>query len=194
MAMPDTIITTRLRLRPHRWQDLDDIMAYATDAEWARYLPVPWPYSRRDGERFVASQVLLDHGREPCWAVEHEGRVVGGINLRLSPEHRLAELGYSLARHLWRRGVATEAVQAVLQTAFDADADLNRVRAVADARNLASLRVMAKVGMTREGVLRQNRMFRGTLIDEVWCGVLRSEWYAWTSRPDPAASPSSPGA
>src|SRR5690606_9562843 len=85
MGMPDELATPRLRLRPYRWQDLDDIMAYATSANWARYLPVPWPYSRRDGERFLASQVLLDREREPCWAIEIDGHVVGGVNLRLSP-------------------------------------------------------------------------------------------------------------
>jgi RimJ/RimL family protein N-acetyltransferase len=47
---------------------------------------------------------------------------------------------------------------------------------MADARNLASLRVMEKLGMVREGVLRQNRLVRGEFIDEVWCGVLRTEW------------------
>lgn len=176
MAMPEEITTPRLRLRPYRWQDLDDVMLYATDADWARYLPVPWPYSRRDGERFLASQVLLEAGRASCWAIEHEGRAVGGINLRYWPEHRLAELGYALARSLWGRGLTTEAARAVVRAAFDNDPQLNRVRAAADPRNIGSLRVMDKLGMTREGVLRQNRLFRGELTDEAWCGVLRSEF------------------
>ncbi len=176
MALPDELITPRLRLRPYRWQDLDDVMAYATDAEWARYLPVPWPYTRRDGERFLASQVLLDAERVSCWAIEHEQRVVGGINLRHVPEHRLAELGYAVARRLWGHGVATEAARAVMRAAFAADPALNRIRACADPRNIRSLRVMDKLGMTREGVLRQNRLARGELTDESWCGVLRDEF------------------
>lgn len=176
MAMPAEITTRRLRLRPYRWQDLDDIMAYATDADWARYLPVPWPYTRHDGERFLASRFLLEAERESCWAIEHEGRVVGGINVKYWPEHRLAELGYALARSLWGRGLTAEAARAVVRAAFEADPHLNRVRAAADPRNLGSLRVMDKLGMTREGVLRQNRLFRGELTDEAWCGVLRSEF------------------
>ena len=99
MGMPDELVTPRLRLRLYRWQDLDDIMAYATSANWARYLPVPWPYSRRDGERFLASQVLLDREREPCWAIEIEGHVVGGVNLRLSPEAP-GEGSYCLELHV----------------------------------------------------------------------------------------------
>ncbi len=61
---------------------------------------------------------------------------------------------------------------------FATYAHLNRLRAMADARNVGSLRVMEKLGMTREGVLRQNRRVRGEFIDETWCGVLRSEWKA----------------
>jgi RimJ/RimL family protein N-acetyltransferase len=54
--------------------------------------------------------------------------------------------------------------------------ELNRIRASADVRNTASQRVMTKVGMIREGVLRQNRIERGEPIDEAWFGLLRSEW------------------
>jgi ribosomal-protein-alanine N-acetyltransferase len=174
-SMPEEIATPRLRLRPYRWQDIDDVMAYATDEAWARFLPVPWPYTRRDAEQFLATQVLLDPAREARWAIVLDGAVVGGVNLRRAPEHRLAELGYALARGVWGRGLATEAARAVIHAAFEADANLNRIRAVADSRNLASMRVLEKAGMTREGILRQNRMFRGELIDEVWYGILRKE-------------------
>jgi len=176
MPIPATLTTARLVLRPYRWQDLDDVLAYASDEDWARYLPVPWPYTRRDGERFLATQVLLDPDHEVCWAVECEGRVVGGINLRRTREHRVAELGYAIARTLWGKGLATEAVRAVLHAAFAEDPDLLRVRAIADARNVASQRVLEKAGMTREGVLRQNRLHRGEPMDEVWFGVLREEF------------------
>jgi RimJ/RimL family protein N-acetyltransferase len=72
--------------------------------------------------------------------------------------------------------LATEAARAIMEAAFAAYASLHRIRAMADARNIGSLRVMEKLGMVREGVLRQNRLVRGEFIDEVWCGVLRPEW------------------
>ena len=58
--LPDIIETPRLRLRGFRLQDLDDVLSYASDPEWARYLPVPQPYTRAEAERFLAGQVLLD--------------------------------------------------------------------------------------------------------------------------------------
>lgn len=91
-------------------------------------------------------------------------------------------MGYSIARSYWGRGLATEAARAVMEAAFAAYASLHRIRAMAKARNISSLRVMEKLGMIREGVLRQNRLVRGECIDEVWCGVLRPEWEAQRHR------------
>jgi RimJ/RimL family protein N-acetyltransferase len=76
----------------------------------------------------------------------------------------------------------THAARPPSEVAFAAYASLHRIRAMADARNIGSLRVMEKLGMVREGVLRQNRLVRGECIDEVWCGVLRPEWEAQRHR------------
>jgi [ribosomal protein S5]-alanine N-acetyltransferase len=173
--LPNIIETARLRLRPFRLRDVDEVLGYATDPEWARYLPVPQPYTPADAEKFIAGQVLLDREVHPAWAIEHARAVIGGINLRFHFDHHVGEMGYSIARSYWGRGLATEAARAVMEAAFTACASLNRIRAMADARNLGSLRVMEKLGMVREGVLRQNRLVREEYIDEVWCGVLRRQ-------------------
>ena len=180
--LPDIIETARLRLRPFRLRDVDDVLGYATDPEWARYLPVPQPYTQADAEKFLAGQVLLDREVHPAWAIEHARAIIGGINLRFHFNYHVGEMGYSIAHSYWGRGLATEAARAVMEAAFAAYASLNRIRAMADARNLGSLRVMEKLGMVREGVLRQNRLVRGEYIDEVWCGVLRPEWEAQKQR------------
>ena len=176
--LSDIIETKQLRLRPFRLHDVTSVLGYASDPEWARYLPVPQPYTTADAERFIAGQLLLDRERHPTWAIEHNEIVIGGINIRFDFDNRVGELGYSIARSYWGRGLTTEAAQAVMDAAFVAYANLNRIRAMADARNIGSLRVMEKIGMIREGILRQNRMVRGECIDEVWCGVLRTEWDA----------------
>lgn len=176
--LAEVIETARLRLRPYRLGDVDDVFAYANDPKWARFLPIPQPYTRADAEQFLARQILQDRATHPAWAIEHDGRVAGGINLRLHLDHRLAEMGYALARSLWGQGLTTEAAGAVVEAAFTTYPTLNRIRAMADARNAGSLRVMEKLGMVREGTLRQNRVTRDEFVDEVWCGILRSEWEA----------------
>lgn len=177
--LPEVIRTERLVLRPWRIADVDAVLAYADDPEWSRFLRVlPSPYTRMDAERFVARQLLWDPETQPTWAIELEGAAVGGINVALRFEHRLGELGYSIARARWSRGYVTEAARAVIDAAFTTHEDLNRVCAHADAQNTASQRVMEKVGMTREGVLRQHHVERGEPIDMAWYGVLRGEWEA----------------
>jgi [ribosomal protein S5]-alanine N-acetyltransferase len=175
--LPRIIRTPRLELRPWALADVDDVLSYAGDGEWARYLHfLPSPYERVHAEEFVARQVLLDRVSHPSWAIVLEGRVVGGINLRFDFRNRLAELGYSIARPHWNRGYVTEAAEALVELAFSTHRELNRIRAFSDVRNGASQRVMEKLGMRKEGVLRQNRVERGEPVDEAWFGLLRSEW------------------
>ena len=77
-------------------------------------------------------------------------------------------MGYSTARWIWGKGIATEAARVVVDSVFRLLPMVNRVRAMANLRNKASQRVMEKIGMRREGVLRQNRVVRGEAIDEAW--------------------------
>lgn len=178
-SLPEVIQTARLRLRPWALGDVDDVLAYARDPEWSRFLRIlPSPYERIHAEQFVARQILLDRVTHPAWAIAYEGTAVGGINLRFVFEHRLAEIGYSVARLHWSKGFVTEAAVAVIDAAFRTHPDLSRIHARADVENTASQRVMEKVGMTKEGVLRQSRVERGIAVDEVWFGLLRSEWRA----------------
>ena len=174
--LPESIQTPRLLLRRYRLTDAEDVFAYARDPEWGRFLPpVPQPYERRHADEFVAGQVLANWGKEPAWALEHDGRVVGGVSLRLAPRHGRAELGYSVARWLWGRGLTTEAVSAVIDEAFRC-LPLGKIAARAVAENVGSIRVMEKVGMQHEGILRQHWMVHGQISDSVHYGLLRGEW------------------
>ena len=166
--------TERLLLRPFRSDDVDDVLGYATDPEWGRYLPVPDPYTRRSAERFVAGAILADPDTRPIWAIVHEGRVSGALNLTVRSPGR-AELGYSIARQLWGRGLTTEAAAAVIGYGFES-LELVRIFAMADVRNTASWRVMEKLGMQREGMLRRHAVLRGEHVDHVLYAVLADEW------------------
>ena len=181
-TLSEYIKTDRLILRVFSLVDVEDVLSYASDPEWARFLPVPQPYTRADAEKFVAGQVLQDRKTSVSWAIEHAGSVIGGINIGFDFDNRVGEMGYSIARCFWGKGLTTEAAGAVIDEAFSAYPDLNRIRATADERNVGSLRVMEKLGMVREGVLRQDIYLRGEFKDMVWCGLLRDEWEARKNR------------
>jgi ribosomal-protein-alanine N-acetyltransferase len=177
--LPAVIETERLVLRPFGLGDVEDVFSYAKDPEWSRYLrALPRPYRHEHAVQFIARQLLSDRITRPAWAVTLTETVIGGINLRFDFEHRSAEVGYSVARTHWGRGICSEAARAVIDAAFSTHGDLNRVHARADAANVASQRVMEKVGMTKEGVLRLSRVERGEALDEAWYSILRSEWGA----------------
>jgi [ribosomal protein S5]-alanine N-acetyltransferase len=169
--------TERLLLRPWRFSDLDDAFANASDPEWARYLwRVPQPYTRRDAEEFIAGAVAGGWNGQALFAIELEGHAVGGVRLGIvDPAGMTASIGYNVARPHWGRGIATEAVSAVLRYGFET-LKLHRIFATADERNLASIRVMQKLGMKHEATLRRHRYYRGEHADEVHYGILAQEY------------------
>jgi RimJ/RimL family protein N-acetyltransferase len=174
--LAEVIETPRFPLRPFRMDDLEAVFAYASAEEYLRYLPVPLPYTRESAQEFLAKQAALDRETNASWAIEIGGEPCGGLNIRFFAGHRLAEIGYAVAPRMWGRGIATAAAGHVVGAAFAEYAELERVRARADARNRASIRVMEKLGMTLEGLLRRDRLCRAELTDEVVYGVLRREW------------------
>ncbi len=179
MAEPTELKTDRLLLRSSRFEDVDDVYAYASDPEWGRYLlfPVPRPYTRKNAEEFIAKQVIGDWSTNPHFAIVHESVVIGGIELNIKARDEVAGLGYGLSKEHWGNGYTPEAAQAVVDWGFT-EHGLAKIYARADLRNLRSTRAMEKLGMTREAVLRSQRKGRGERIDEVYYAILREEWEA----------------
>ncbi len=155
---------------------MDAVLAYASDEEWGRYLPVPAPYTARDAELFIAQQLLADHDVRPHWALEHEGVVSGAVEVGLDHEQGVAEVHYALARPLWGLGLMTEAVRSVLSRVLVDLPHIARVESRADVRNVASLRVMEKCGLVHEGVRRSCHVIRGERVDEAYHALLRADW------------------
>src|SRR5690606_36219764 len=112
--LPEVLHTPRTKLRPYEFDDVDDVFAYASDPEWSRYVSVPRPYTMDAAKQFIAAQTLQDRATHPSWAIEHAGKVIGGINIRFHFEYRIAEMGYSIARPYWGQGLMTEVAQAVV--------------------------------------------------------------------------------
>lgn len=174
--LPEIIRTPRLLLRQWTLADVGDVFAYACDSEWGRYLPISYPYDREDAHRFVASQMALDRQHELGWAIERDGHAVGGINVRLFSEGSTAEIDYAVARACWGRGFATEAGVAVLDHAFQDLATLTKVRSMIDRRNLASARVLEKLGLRQERPSESASHDGAEVATDVWYAITRGDW------------------
>ncbi len=166
----------RLALRPYELGDIAQVYSYAREPAWIEHQPLPRPYTKEHADRFVAQMILLDWQREPTWALVHEGAVVGGVRLGLTPEDRKADLGFSIAPRLWGLGLATEATSRVVAAAFKTLPELARVEAHTTGDNLGCQRVLDKIGMTREGRLRKAKVIDDRLVDLVFYGLLREDW------------------
>ena len=178
MVASVTLTTQRLLLRPMRLTDADDVYAYARDPDWSRFLPLPSPYRRVHAEEYVAKSVLGPWDTRPTFAITMESRVIGAIDVRINARDAVAELGYSVARSQWGRGLMAEAAGAVIDWAF-ADRCLAKVVARADILNRQSWRVMEKLGMRREGILRSaapSDADPSVRQDVVTYSILREEW------------------
>ncbi len=126
----------------------------------------PYPYRQSDARAWVR---LASHdGLNQVFAIDVDGFAVGAIGIRRGEDvYRMsAELGYWLGEEYWNRGIATEAVIAMCNYAFDL-LRLHRLHAEVFEWNLASMRVLEKAGFVREGVLRRSAVKDHQVIDQV---------------------------
>jgi RimJ/RimL family protein N-acetyltransferase len=170
-----TLTTARLVLRPFEAADAAGVQRFAGDKEVAATtINLPHPYPDGAAEMWINSHAALWEARERLTLAVTEragGALVGAIGLDLNAANRRAELGYWIGRPFWNRGYATEAGRAVVDYGFG-PLGLHRIMARYLARNPASGRVMQKLGMVEEGVLREHVLKWDVFEDLVVCAVL----------------------
>ena len=179
--LPPPIETDRLLLRAVTAADADAVFAACSNPAVTRFTLFDTHRTPDDSRRFVADYVTGSYAeRMPDpYAItllsDPDPRMVGAVGCHwASHPNRTMELGYWLAEHLWGKGIATEAVDALVRFAF-AEYPVHRVQARVIAGNAASERVLEKVGFRREGVLRAALYRRERFEDLTMFGLLRGE-------------------
>ena len=176
--MPD-LMTPRLRLRRLTMRDAQDIFRYSRDPEVARH--VLWDAHRTVGDSRAYLRYMLRRyrGHEPAsWGIEHldSGRIIGTIGFMwIQEDNNAAEVGYSLARDFWNKGIMTEALKAVIAHGFGR-LNLNRIEAQHETTNPASGAVMRKCHMQHEGTLRSRLFNKGRYVDVELYAILRRDY------------------
>jgi RimJ/RimL family protein N-acetyltransferase len=162
MKPPETFETERLRLRLPAQSDAEAIFStYATDPEVTRYL-IWQPHKRIEETNVFLARCLEGWStrNEYSWVItaKESGELIGMVGLRV--REFKADLGYVLGRRFWGKGIATEAVTPIANWAL-AQPHIYRVWATCDVENAASARVLEKVGMKREGIMRRSQIHPG---------------------------------
>jgi ribosomal-protein-alanine N-acetyltransferase len=148
------LTTERLSLRPFRPEDRPAVHAYAADPAVVEFMEYG-PNTEAETDEFMSEALVPLPGKWLRALVRRsDDAVIGAAQLTvLSDQHLRGELGYVLTRSAWGLGYATEAAAAVL----------------------ASVRVLEKIGMHREGIMREHYLIRGQWRDRALYAKLSAQ-------------------
>lgn len=177
------IVTERLSLRPFRVDDLETFVAYRSDPEVARYQSWDRTYSMADAESFLSSQREVEFGQPGEWLqlaiVDRDtGTVCGDCAVRVvTDQPATAEVGVTLAPANQGKGLATEALTAVVTELFE-QRGMHRVFAQADERNIPVRGLLERLGFRCEARLVEADWFKGEWSTLRLYAMLDREWRA----------------
>lgn len=177
-AADDALVAPRLVLRRFRHDDTPAFTAYRSDPVVARYQAWTTPVSPGVAAELVRTLADSDPD-QPGWfqyAIERtaDHRLIGDLGVCLHDNGLQAEVGFTLAAPAQGCGYATEALTHILDHLF-VDRGLRRVSAECDARNLASARLLRRVGFSQEGYRPANTWLKGEWTDDLLFGLLASD-------------------
>ncbi len=172
--------TDRLLIREVLASDADDFLRYWQRDDYRLHVPIEpptadsiaakvngWIQSQNQNPRTVYHLVVTD---------KRSNQMVGDSLLYIRSIHsRQGEIGWGVVSSHTGQGFATEIGLAMLRLGFDT-LGLHRVFAQCRVENLASRRIMTKLGMREEGVLRENVFARGEWWSSVQSSILTTEW------------------
>lgn len=166
------IETARLVLRPFTAADLDPFVAYRREPDVARYQSWDTAFSRADAEAVLTPGEWV----QVAIADRATGALLGDCAMHtLADQPATTEIGITLAPASQGRGIATEALRALIASLF-AERGMHRVLARADDRNVAVQRVLERVGMRCEARLVDADWFKGEWTTLRIYAVLAREW------------------
>lgn len=178
--LPLPITTRRFLIREYAAEDATSVYGYVKD-------PVYWQYQRSDAPseeqiKTLIEWVVREQAASPrllyflAVARRDSGEIVGEAVLKITnPTDRQGDLGFGVVPKFWKQGYGTEIGQAILEAAFT-HFKLHRVAGLCSPDNKASIRVMQKLGMAREGLLRDVHYGRGKWWSSLVYGILEAEY------------------
>lgn len=171
--------TERIILRKITMDDLEDMFEYGSDEEVSKYVTWDRHKTTNDTKEFI-EYVLgrYENGELAPWGIElkENGKFIGTVDfVSWSPHHNNAEIGYVLSKPYWGKGITTEAANELIRFGFE-KMDLVRIQARCFMENRGSERVMEKLGMTYEGVIRKGMFTKGEHRDLKLYSLLKEEF------------------
>ena len=171
----------RLILTEITFEDLNDIHVLHSIKEVDEYNTLGIPKDIQDTKDFIRPILQDQQSKERkqiCWVIREKksGGFVGIAGLIFFDKRfKMAEIYFKLSPVHWGKGYATELAQRIFKFAFK-DLKLHRIEAGVATENKKSIRVLEKLGMTREGSRRKILPIRGKWVDNYHYGILEEEF------------------
>lgn len=173
-----TIETNRCILRLFTKEDAPEVVKLCNNYNlYKNTLNLPYPYSIEDATSWMEHHLdHFDNNKSFEFAITDKatGELYGAIALSNHQTFNNGEIGYWVGEEFWGNGYATEAAKAILEFAF-IEKNYNKVFARCFHSNPASSRVIEKLGMKKEGILREQVKKCEEYLDLVYYGILKSE-------------------
>ncbi len=172
--------TERLLLRELQPQDAPDAFQFYTDKEVMRFFDAPMTRLGEVQQSFVEHRRHFEENAAIRWGItlRGKGKVIGTCGYSRDSNGPdtcwYATLSYVLAMPYWNKGIMTEALAAIIQFGFD-HYQLHRLEAHIALPNLASQRVLQKLGFHEEGLLRERFFENGRFHDEKMFSLLKTD-------------------
>jgi RimJ/RimL family protein N-acetyltransferase len=164
----DRIVTERLILRRAREDDLEAMHTVLSSPQATRYWSTPPHETLEETRTWLASMIASAPGQRDDFVVEHQGRVIGKAGC-----YQLPEIGYILHPDSWGRGLAAEALAAVIPHIF-AHYPIPALTADVDPRNTRSIRLLERLGFRVSGRAERTWHVAGEWCDSVYYSLPRS--------------------
>lgn len=162
------------QIRSFRSEDAEALARYADNRNVSRNLrdAFPYPYTLAHAETWIS--LVAQQATETDFAIASEAELIGGIGLQRQRDvhRRSGEIGYWLGEPFWGLGIATAALRAFTEYAFE-EFDLLRVYGYVYEWNPASARVMEKAGYQCEARLKKSVSKDGQIIDQFLYAITR---------------------
>lgn len=162
------LTTERLQLNRLSETDLPELYIHRTDPKNMHFIHRD-PASNFDEIKALFEKINNSYNNQEgiAWAIrlKEQPELVGTIVYHnMKKEHYRAEIGYLIHHPYWNRGIASEAVRAVMQYGFE-KLGLHTIEAVINPTNEASRKVLLRNGFIKEGYFRENYFYNGTFFD-----------------------------
>jgi RimJ/RimL family protein N-acetyltransferase len=171
--------TERLILRPLNIRDAESIFAYRSDAITNQYQG--WvPKTIGDAQTFI-SKVAENIDEYDTWfqfviISKVDGELVGDIGIHFFDVDRYqVEIGCTLAKSYHGKGIAIEALKGIIEYLF-IKLYKRRITCSIDPQNLASIKMVERLGFRKEAHFKQSILIDGEWVDDIVYALLKSEW------------------